>query len=130
MANINQDNRLEKTGLEIINREKKIKFNYNDTIIEAYEGDTIASALYSNNTRIFSRSYKYHRPRGLFCVSGKCPNCLMTVDDEPNVRVCNRKVKEGMNVKHQNAWPSLKFDVLSIFLIIDYLQMFEFYLLH
>ena len=38
----------------------------------------------------------------------------MTVDDEPNVRVCNRKVKEGMNVKHQNAWPSLKFDIFKV----------------
>ena len=35
MTSINQDNRLEATGLEIINREKKNKFNYNGKIIEA-----------------------------------------------------------------------------------------------
>ena len=38
--------------------------------------------------RVFSRSFKYHRPRGLLCCSGSCANCMMTVDGVPNVRVC------------------------------------------
>ena len=37
---------------------------------------------------MFSRSFKYHRPRGLLCCSGHCANCMMTVDGVPNVRVC------------------------------------------
>ena len=43
-------------------------------------GDTIAAALYRSGLRVFSRSFKYHRPRGLYCGTGDCPNCSMTVD--------------------------------------------------
>src|SRR6185295_11851415 len=60
-------------------------------------------------------SFKYHRPRGLFCVSGRCPNCLCTVDGEPNVRICTVSARDGMKVESQNRWPTLAFDVMSIF---------------
>ena len=51
-------------------------------------GDTVASALFRAGVRVFSRSFKYHRPRGLYCLTGDCPNCLVTVDGEPCVRAC------------------------------------------
>ena len=75
----------------------------------------MASALYASGVRTFTRSFKYHRPRGLMCVSGSCPNCLMNVDGVPSVRTCMEPLREGMAVRHQNAWPSLKLDLLSIF---------------
>ena len=100
------EGRLRVRSNEIVNRSRTINFSYNDRNVEAYDGDTIASALYANGRRVFSRSLKYHRPRGLLCVSGKCPNCLMNVDGQPNVRTCTTLVKDGMEVKHQNAWPS------------------------
>jgi hypothetical protein len=34
---------------------------------------------------------------------GRCSDCLMIVDDEPNVRVCVTPVREGMNVKTQHG---------------------------
>src|SRR3989304_2323819 len=34
--------------------------------IKAYENETVAAALYANGLRIFSRSFKYHRPRGFY----------------------------------------------------------------
>jgi sarcosine oxidase, subunit alpha len=95
-------------------RSNKIKFTFDGKKIESYEGDTVASALCANGTVVFSRSFKYHRPRGLLCISGRCPNCLVNIDGEPNVRACMTKVKEGMNVKHQNAWPSLEHDMNSV----------------
>ena len=75
----------------------------------------MASALYAAGVRTFTRSFKYHRPRGLMCVSGSCPNCLMNVDGVPSVRTCTEPLREGIAVRHQNAWPSLKLDLLSIF---------------
>ena len=107
-------NRLPKQPLEIINRSKKISILFNGKQINAYDGDTIGSVLYSYGIRTFSRSFKYHRPRGLFCTSGKCANCLMNVNGIPNVRICTETVKDGMVVKHQNAWPSLSTDLFSI----------------
>ena len=82
--------------------------------ITGHKGDTIASALYAAGIRIFSRSFKYHRPRGLLCVEGNCPNCLVTVNGIPNVRCCQKPIKEGMVVKSQNAWPSLAVDFMSV----------------
>ena len=61
---------------------------------------------------MLSRSFKYHRPRGLFCCAGQCPNCLVDVDGWPGVRACTEPVREGMRVEHMNARPSLRFDVM------------------
>ena len=38
----------------------------------------------------------------------------MTVDGVPNVRTCIESVREGMQVRHQNAWPSLEHDAMSV----------------
>jgi sarcosine oxidase subunit alpha len=78
---------------QVVNRQKRVNFRYNGRTVAAYEGDTAASALYASGVRIFSRSFKYHRPRGLLCVSGRCPNCLMNVDGVPNIRVCTEPVR-------------------------------------
>jgi sarcosine oxidase subunit alpha len=99
-----------------------MKFRFNGRDIEAQPGDNIAAALYRAGQLIFSRSFKYHRPRGLLCCSGKCPNCMMNVDGVPNVRTCITPVREGMGVKHQNAYPSLENDWLSISQRFDWLM--------
>ena len=63
-------------------------FDFEGRAISGDGGDSVASALYRAGVRIFSRSFKYHRKRGLYCLTGDCPNCLMTVDGEPAVRTC------------------------------------------
>lgn len=99
-----------------------MKFYFQNKPVEAQFGDTIAAALYRDGQRIFSRSFKYHRPRGLLCVTGKCPNCLMNVDGIPNVRTCITPVRDHMKVKAQNAYPSLETDWLSITQRFDWLM--------
>ena len=84
-----------------------ILFEFCGKPVAGCAGDTVASALYRSGQRIFSRSFKYHRPRGLLCVAGRCPNCLMNVDGTPNVRACVTPARAGMRVEHQNAYPSL-----------------------
>jgi sarcosine oxidase subunit alpha len=91
-----------------------VTFVFDDRPIVALEGDTIAAALYAAGVRTFTRSFKYHRPRGLFCGAGRCANCLMNVDGEPNVRTCVTPARDGMRVRHQNAWPSLETDALAV----------------
>jgi sarcosine oxidase subunit alpha len=90
-------------------------FTFDGRPIAAQSGQSIGAALHAAGVRIFTRSFKYHRPRGLFCVSGDCPNCLMNVDGRPNVRTCMEPAREGQAVTHQNAWPSLDWDVLRVF---------------
>jgi sarcosine oxidase subunit alpha len=99
---------------ERIDRSQRILFTFDGKVVGGYAGDTIGSALFAHGQRIFSRSFKYHRPRGLLCCSGHCPNCLMTVDGVPNVRVCVEPIRDGAVVEPQNVWGSLERDVLSI----------------
>ncbi len=101
-----------------LNRSRQIHFTFDRKEIVGFLGDTVGSALAAQGQRIFSRSFKYHRPRGLLCASGRCPNCLVNVDGIPNVRACVIPVQEGMKVRSQHCWPSLQFDFLSA---IDYL---------
>ena len=61
----------------------------------AFEGDTIASALAASGVRVFSRSFKYHRPRGILSASFHDPGCTVQVGDEPNVRGAHRRVGPG-----------------------------------
>jgi sarcosine oxidase, subunit alpha len=99
---------------EAIDRTKRFSFTFNGQSYGAHPGDTIASALAAAGVTVFSRSFKYHRPRGLLCNAGHCPNCLVQVGDEPSVRSCTRPVEEGMVVSSQNAWPSLERDVMTV----------------
>ena len=52
--------------------------------IAAKPGQTLGGALHDAGEHVLSRSFKYHRPRGLFCMTGRCPNCLCTVNGTPN----------------------------------------------
>ena len=106
--------RLDPHPTQLIDRSTAIEFVFGGRTVQAYEGDTVASALYASGVRTFSRSFKYHRPRGLLCVAGRCPNCLVNVDGVPNVRSCTEAVRPGMNVTPQNVWPSLDRDILSV----------------
>ncbi|HTO96341.1 MAG TPA: 2Fe-2S iron-sulfur cluster-binding protein [Myxococcales bacterium] len=71
--------------------------------IEAREGDTVAAALLRAGVTTFTRSIKYHRPRGPFCLAGSCGQCLMRVDGVPSLPACRVKAEEGMACERQNA---------------------------
>lgn len=81
--------------------------------IAARPGDTVAVALFAAGERVLSRSIKYHRPRGLFCLNGHCGACLMRIDGRPNVKACQTPCTDGMKVERQNAFPSGRFDLLG-----------------
>jgi sarcosine oxidase subunit alpha len=106
--------RLEPQPGERIDRGRRVGFRFGAEQVEAFAGDTIGSALYAAGRRVFSRSFKYHRPRGLVCCTGHCANCMMTVDGVPNVRVCVEPAREGAVVEAQNVRGSLERDLLSV----------------
>jgi sarcosine oxidase, subunit alpha len=99
---------------ERIDRGRPIQFTYAGNELTGFAGDTVGSALYAAGRRIFSRSFKYHRPRGLLCCSGRCPNCMMTVDAVPNVRVCVEPLRPDLDVRDQNVLGSADHDVLGL----------------
>jgi sarcosine oxidase subunit alpha len=106
--------RREPQPAELIDRSTTLSFSFDGKLVPAHPGDTIGSALFAAGQRTFSRSFKYHRRRGLMCCAGQCPNCLVTVDGAPGIRACTEPVRDGAQVEHQNARPGLEFDVMAV----------------
>ncbi len=98
---------------ERIDRGRPVTFTFDGTAVRGFEGDTFGSAMYAEGRRVFSRSFKYHRPRGLVCCAGQCANCMATVDGRPNVRLCVEPIREGADVNGQNVLGSVDRDFLS-----------------
>ncbi len=88
-------------------QKKKITFYFNRRKLEGFEGDSIASALYANGVKVFTKSLRYDNPRGFFCGIGKCASCLMRVNGIPNVRTCIAPLKENIKVETQEKLPAL-----------------------
>jgi len=107
-------NRLSKLPTCRIYPEKKVSITYRRKTYQGYEGDTVASLLYANGIRIFSRSLKYHRPRGLYSLDGECSNTTMTIDGLPNGRAETIPARQGMTVNAQNVVGSPEFDLMGI----------------
>jgi len=103
----------------------RLEFEGREVAVEP--GDTVASALYRAGVRIFSRSFKYHRPRGLYCLTGDCPSCLVTVDGEPAVRACVTPAEGVARVARGNGRPSADHDLLSLLWRLRFLFPVGFY---
>jgi len=100
-----------------INVDQKISFIFDGKKYFAFKGDTIASALLRNNVRLIARSFKYHRPRGIYTCGIEEPNGIVQIlseHNEPNTRATIKQIYDGMEIESQNRWPSLKFDIGSI----------------
>ena len=69
-----QENRIE-GGL--IDRTRDVKFQWNERWLTGHAGDTLASALIANGIKLVGRSFKYHRPRGIFSAGSEEPNALV-----------------------------------------------------
>ena len=54
-----------------IDAAQKLAFVYKGKKYYGVQGDTVASALFANGVRIFGRSLKYLRPRGLYSLDGE-----------------------------------------------------------
>ena len=102
-----------------INRNESISFKFNGKTFYGFNGDTLASALLANGVHLVGRSFKYHRPRGIFTSGVEEPNALVQIikdkgKTDPNIRATQIEIYEGLNAVSQNCWPSVKFDFNSI----------------
>jgi predicted molibdopterin-dependent oxidoreductase YjgC len=89
-------------------RGKKINFTLDGKPMEGYEGETIAAALDASGVKVLGFSHEHHRPRGFYCAIGNCSSCLMTVNNEPNIRVCTENLRDGDVVETQKGRGELK----------------------
>ncbi len=94
----------------LIDRERPLGFRFEGRYYLGYAGDSVASALAANQVSMLSRSFKYHRPRGLSSLVGGDANTLLQIGDEPNVFADLRPLAEGMEITAQNYTGSLEKD--------------------
>jgi predicted molibdopterin-dependent oxidoreductase YjgC len=85
--------------LDDLPQRKKISIKVDGEDVEAYEGESIAAALYAAGLRVHRTTPKNGEARGIFCNIGRCTDCIMKVDGQPNVRTCVTNVREGMIVE-------------------------------
>lgn len=98
-----------------LTRSIEIPFVFDGREFRAFSGDTLASALLANGLRMIGRSFKLHRPRGIFSCGVEEPNGIVDIirdgQRHPNVRSTGIEVEHGLVAEPVNCRPSLRFDL-------------------
>ncbi|MEM1153384.1 MAG: 2Fe-2S iron-sulfur cluster-binding protein [Pseudomonadota bacterium] len=94
----------------LIDRDEPVRFTFEGTAYQGFNGDTLASALLANGQWLQSRSFKYHRPRGPLTMAGQDANTLIQKGGEPNVLSDTLDLKEGISAQGQNYAGTLQRD--------------------
>ncbi|MFC3725230.1 sarcosine oxidase subunit alpha family protein [Neoaquamicrobium sediminum] len=101
-----------------VDRTRTIRFTFDGKPMTGHAGDTLASALLARGVSVVGRSFKYHRPRGIFSAGVDEPSALVTVVNgavrEPNVPATTIEIFDGLVVESQNRFPSLGFDIGAV----------------
>ncbi len=101
----------------LTDRTQALHFTFNGKAMQGYAGDTLASALLANGQRLVGRSFKYHRPRGIFSAGSEEPNALVELRRdahcEPNTRATVAELFDGLEARSQNHRGSLEFDLMA-----------------
>jgi len=109
-------NRLDEGGR--IDRSKILAFTFNGRRYTGFEGDTLASALLANGVKTLGRSFKYHRPRGLYSAGVEETNAIVQLESgartRPNLQATEIELYDGLRANSVNCWPSVEFDVGAV----------------
>ena len=100
-----------------IDRTRPLAFAFAGRPYRGFAGDTLASALMASGVDVVARSFKYHRPRGIVSAGSEEPSALVTLRTgaraEPNAKAPAVPLHDGLVADAQNAWPSLRFDLMA-----------------
>ncbi len=101
-----------------LDRAARVPFSFDGRDFEGFAGDTLASALLANGVRLTGRSFKYHRPRGVFAAGVEETSTLVDVGEgayrSPNENAATLELVPGLTASSVNRWPSLRFDFGAI----------------
>ncbi|HEY2395112.1 MAG TPA: 2Fe-2S iron-sulfur cluster-binding protein [Rudaea sp.] len=100
-----------------IDRRQRLDFTFDGQPLSGFAGDTVASALLANGVRIVGRSFKYHRPRGIFTAGGEEPNAIVDLRHaqrhDPNARATLEPLQQGMVIRSTHARGTAQRDTFS-----------------
>jgi len=101
-----------------LDRARTVCFAFNGREYSGFQGDTLASALIANHVCLVGRSFKLHRPRGIYSCGIEEPTGLMDVGvgarRTPNARASVVEIREGLVAQSVNCWPSVRFDLAAM----------------
>jgi len=83
----------------------EVSFTFDGRRLGARAGETIAAALLANDILVFRLSPKLREPRSVFCLQGRCGECLLRVNGQENVCACQTLVEEGLVVESNLTSP-------------------------
>ncbi|MFO1193529.1 MAG: 2Fe-2S iron-sulfur cluster-binding protein [Rhodoferax sp.] len=110
--------RLEAPAGRRIDRGRPLRFRFNGRALTGYAGDTLASALLAQGVQLVARSFKLHRPRGIFGAGAEDPCGLVAIGEgpqaTPNTRATEVALQEGLVARSTNCWPGVGFDLAAI----------------
>lgn len=102
----------------LIDRTRPLEFHFDGQRLRGFAGDTLASAFLAAGIHIVGRSFKYHRPRGLWGSWADDPNAIFDVVQDaitrPNMHGATTMLEAGMHVRSVNAWPSARHDLKAV----------------
>ena len=105
-------------GGGLVDRNREISFRFNDRWMKGHPGDTLASALLANGQKLVGRSFKYHRPRGIFTAGSEEPNALVQLrtgaHQEPNTRATTVELFDDLRATSQNHRGPLEWDLMAV----------------
>jgi glycine cleavage system aminomethyltransferase T/NADPH-dependent 2,4-dienoyl-CoA reductase/sulfur reductase-like enzyme len=94
-----------------------VRFRFDGREFTGLAGDTAASALLASGVRLFGRSVKYRRPRGVLTAGWDEPNALLTLgvagQAVPNLPATVLPIAAGCDLGSQNRRPDLRHDLSS-----------------
>ena len=101
-----------------INRDRPLNFTFDGMHLSGFEGDTVASALLAAGPRVLGRSFKYHRPRGLWGMGAEEPNAIFDITHHgkttPNQRATLVRLEDQMEIRSVNSAPAASNDRFGI----------------
>ena len=101
-----------------LDRSRKLGFEFNGREYQGFQGDTLASALFANGVTLVGRSFKLHRPRGVYSCGIEEPTGIVDLGNgtrrTPNARASVVELHEGLTAASVNCWPSVGFDLAAV----------------
>ena len=113
-----------------IDRSQPLEFKFNGKTYSGFQGDTLASALMANAVDTVSRSFKYHRRRGLQNFGAADVSSMVQIcgaNESPNVLASVQPLYQNLEVRSVNCWPSVERDLGSLLSLFSSLMPSGFY---
>lgn len=83
---------------QAVQRGPAVRFMADGRMVDAFEGESVAAALFAAGRRELRRSPRTNAPRGMFCLMGSCQECLVWVG-ERKLPACQVPAAAGLEIE-------------------------------